>query len=94
MATTTEVERLQARKFRLVQQNDVYRRNLAAEADNLRAAADLVERGVGFYQTVMRVKSWISPFFPQRKSKKRSSMAQLWLAGQTGLNLWRKFREG
>lgn len=94
MASRTELEQLESRKMRLKQENDLYRRDLAAEAGNLRAMADLVQHGYAAYKTAMQLRKWLSPFLALRKNepKKKSFLAKLWNGGQMGFRLWRQYR--
>lgn len=77
MASRTELERLEARKARLIKQNDLYRRDLLAEADNLREAADLIDRGHGFYKAATRL-GGSSLFSLFRSKEKSTAVAKVW----------------
>ena len=87
MAAKTKLEKRQARKERLIKQNDLYRRDLMAEEDHLRDGVELIERGRGFYQAANRFKLLVSPLllFRSRKGEQRS---KLW----SGIRFIQNFR--
>ncbi len=88
MAATSELERLQIRKARLIKQNDTFRRDLLAEADSLRDAAGLIERGHSFYEAASRLGNW-PPFAMFRRRKKQSSIAKIVKGCAVGFRLLR-----
>jgi hypothetical protein len=90
MASRT-LKRFENRKARLIKQNDLYRRDLLDEADNLRDAAGLIERGHSFYQATVKIRSWTSPFSALR-NKKSSSLGFLWKGCAAGLKFWQSRR--
>lgn len=93
MATKRELERHALRKTRLIEQNDLHRQSLAAESDNLRQVANLVEKGHGFYQATRRLRTWVSPLLIIR-SRKKSVMQKIVSGSKWGLKLFQKWREG
>jgi hypothetical protein len=72
MAARLEHERHQARKARLIKQNEMLRRDLQAESENLRGAVEWMERGYIFYKAAARVAKWAAPI-----GKKRNPFAKL-----------------
>lgn len=92
MAATTELERLQVRKARLIKQNDLFRRELRDEAGSLRLAAEWLERGHSFYRAAAQLggKSSTSPLRFFRRKKKGNSSSQLWKSFLMGFRVLRK----
>lgn len=92
MAARLEQERLQARKARLIKQNDLHRANLQAEFENLRGAADWMERGFAFYRSAGRLKSWIKP--PERFRSSTNPLGKLVRGCLLGFRLWKNITRG
>jgi hypothetical protein len=61
MPSRKEIDQLKNRKARLLRQNDVLRRHLLEESENLRGAAEWIERGHSFYLSGKKIRSWTSP---------------------------------
>ena len=91
MAARTELERLQARKARLIKQNDLYRRELRGQSGHLREAAEWLERGHTFYKAAAQLGKWSSPLvFLSRKKKPHNSHSKLWNGCLLGFRLLRQ----
>lgn len=90
MAARLEQERLQARKARLIKQNELYRRDLQAESENLRAAVEWIEQGYVFYKAAGRLRNWSAPFLSPR-GQKRTPLAKILQGCAFGFRLWRNF---
>ncbi len=90
MAAKTKLERRDARKERLIKQNDLYRRDLMAEEHNLRDGAELVERGHSFYRLATKLTGGLSIFSPKRK--KESTVSKVWNGCTKGLNILRNLQ--
>lgn len=89
MAATTELKRLEARKARLIKQNDLYRRDLLSESDSLRQTAELLDRGHSFYRAVSKLGIFSSAFSIFRSKKKQSSTSKLWKSCAVGFRILR-----
>ncbi len=94
MAARLEQERLQARKARLIKQNDLHRENLQAELENLRGAADWMERGFAFYRSASRLKSWIKPPESSRSRSSKNPLGKLVRGCVLGFRLWKNITRG
>jgi hypothetical protein len=92
MAARIERERLKARKARLIKQSEMYRRDLRADADDLRDVAGWMERGYAFYKAAGRIRKWISPFSALHSKKKPSAAAKVLAGCAVGVKIWRKLR--
>jgi hypothetical protein len=93
MAAKLEQERLQARKARLIKQNEMHRRNLQAEVENLRGAAEWMERGYDFYKAAGRLGIWSAPLVSSRR-KKRNSFAKLFHGCVLGFRVLKNLSKG
>jgi len=92
MAARLEQERLQNRKARLIKQNEMYRRDLQGEAENLRGAAEWAERGYILVKTAGNIRNWIAPL--SRRGKKRNSFGSLLRGCAMGFRIWKSMRNG
>ena len=89
MAAKTKLEKRQARKERLIKQNDLYRRDLMAEEDHLRDGAEWIERGRGYYQLASKLSLIASPFRLFRPGRKQQgSFSKIW----NGMKFLKKLR--
>lgn len=88
MAATLEHERLQSRKARLIKQNEMHRRALRADLDELRGAANWLEQGFAFYRAAGRIRKWTAPRGSSEKTKP-SSLAKLFRGCVLGFRLWK-----
>lgn len=92
MAARFELDRLKARKTRLIKQNEAFRGDLRAEADSLRECAAWVDQGFVFYKAAGRFRKWTSPLFAFRTSKKQNSFSTLLRGYEIGMRVWKNFR--
>lgn len=86
MAARIEKQRSETRKARLIKQNEMHRRDLRAELQNLRNAAGWMEAGFAFYRTAGRIKNWTAP---PPHGKKRSTLGQVFRGCMMGFRLWK-----
>lgn len=91
MAAKLEQERLQTRKARLIKQNEMYRRDLQDDAENLRSAAEWAERGYILARTAGRIQNWLAPFSGNKK--KRNSLVLLLKGCSVGLRIWKNIKK-
>jgi len=75
----------ETRKARLIKQNEMHRRNLQAELQNLRGAAGWMETGFSFYRAAGRVRKWTAPM----RGKEKSTLGRIFRGCLVGFRLWK-----
>jgi len=92
MATKRELDRQATRKARLIQEIDFNRQALAAESENLKQVANLVEQGHGIYRIGQRLMTWAAPLNILR-SRNHSAMQKVLSSCSLGLKFFRNWRK-